>query len=136
MPILNTKLTLVIFILFTAMAVFGLTVSMNMDSHGNMASCPLMNGTASICRMNIMEHLSAWGLLSAAVIPNVIPLLLLFTFLFSNVSRKLDRDDHREEKVFLYNKNQIFINRIFNPILFALSRGILHAKIYDYSLNV
>ncbi len=136
MPTSRVILALTTLILLIAMVIFGLNASMNMDSHGNMVSCPLMNGNASICRMNIVEHLSAWQSLSAAVMPNVISLLLVFTFLLMSISSKIGENDHYAAKNFLRNKNQNFIALLFNPILLALGRGILHTKVYDYPLSI
>lgn len=103
------------------------------DSHGNMSSCPLMDGSTSLCRMTIMEHLNTWQSLFAAAIPNIITLLLVSTILLIGVFSNIDERNRHATINFLYNKHRGFIVFIFNHLRLAFSRGILHSKVYDFA---
>ncbi len=130
-PIL-TSMTLV---LFVAMAIFGLGISMNnMDISGNMSNCPLMNGMLSICRMNAFEHIGAWQSVFTATIPMLITLLLLaLTLLFvSSLLVNLSRANLLKGK-FLSHRRQNPSLQLFDHLRLAFRAGILHPKVFNFA---
>ena len=119
-------------LLFVAVSILGLGMSMMTDGQGHMANCPLMVGTASLCSMNIFEHLSRWQSIFTTLVPTSLTLLLALSALSLIILRT------GASSRFLFNNKRFILHQIiagsFNPLRLALSRGILHPKIYDLSL--
>lgn len=111
-------------IAFTATALFGLAVSfMNMDEEmGATAHCPFMNGHVSICPMSAFEHVSAWQIMFAAILP-----LIASAF----VARLFVRTAVVTEQ---YYEQAPPGRRQRSPFIIVLTRefssGILHPKLY------
>lgn len=128
-------LALSILALFVGVATFGLYASMMADQDGNMSDCPLMNGMSSMCRMNIMEHISQWQQMFATAIPSGLSLAILLamgflSFLFLARDNLHNREQLNQKIAFTQINQNSF--QILSYLSFAFSRGILHAKIYDH----
>lgn len=123
-------IALLIVVLFVA-AAFSTLHAMPMGENGMMATCPLMGSPAAICQMNVAEHLSSWRALFAPV-PETLAFILLLVVagysasvfyvnarpLLSNLIRSEQRTRNSSLSLFL-------------PLRLALSRGILHPKLYS-----
>lgn len=118
--------------LFVTIAVFGLHNAMAIDSRGNMSPCPLMANVASLCKMNIMAHLSGWQSLLAAATPATTLLLLsAIAFLLFSFSLKNLQEDPSAKTEFSSIKHRNLDALVFNPLRLAFRRGILNPKIYE-----
>ena len=131
MQLAKTILAGGILLLFMAISMAGLGMSMMTDAQGHMGNCPLMNGLSSICKMNVFEHLASWQSLFVSLAPNILNLslalfslaLIFVAFIFSDESPqniRLESSSLPREQVSL-----------FNPLRIAFARGILHSKIYN-----
>ncbi len=120
--------------LFAVIAVFGLGISMNtIDSHGSMSNCPFMNGVASICQMNLWEHIAQWQSLFSPAVPVMFLLFSILVLVFHFFSREPIK--HLWRARFSEMKLRDFIPKFFDHIHLALSGGILHPKLYDTALT-
>lgn len=129
------SLILLLFAITTLSVFYG---TMAIDSHGNMAPCPLMANIASLCRMNAIEHLSSLQSLFTATTPTTALLLLAAALLLIiSISSSKNLEEAHSEKI-----ASLFINRrnhdalIFNPLRLAFSTGILNPKIYELAVSV
>lgn len=114
----------VIFVIsiFALIVLFGVGMNMN-DAMGDMPNCPLMGGIASVCQMNIVEHLAGWQRLFTVALSIMVGLGLL---LWRSLARL--EDYYLLIKRFSLKKNYIY--KIFNYLMRVFSSGILHPKIY------
>lgn len=121
--------------LFLVVSIFGLHATMMTDGQGNMRNCPLMNGIASVCRMDVFEHLANWQTLFVATVS---PLAALLSVLFLVLTFPLRsvRELHSLGKNFSRFSREDFEPNLFNHIQIALRRGILHPKLYDFSFVI
>lgn len=124
-------LILLAILAFSLIGGFGLNLGMNIASNGKMSSCNLMSSESGICQMNLNDHLTQWQqMFTASFNASLLPLLLL-AFTFSLAFTTLFRD---VEYMFLQlhqrykRENSIF--KLFDYLLLAFSRGILHPQIY------
>lgn len=119
---------------FALMSVLGMGIGMEITD-GQMSSCPFMAGQPTMCQMNITEHIAQWqqtflgiptktNFLALAVIL-LIGVLASFIKPFSQL-KKLAKSTAR----FLAYRRANFA-KVFDPILVALSDGILNPKIYE-----
>lgn len=121
-------LALSIFGIFIGAAIFGLHISMTMDSQGNMGKCPFMQDTTSICRMSILEHIRGWqSAFTATVAPAIIALFVAFVLFLGFYFNLEDNDDLTVQP---YCKRRNALPAVFNYLQIAFSKGILHSKIF------
>lgn len=115
----------------SALAILGLNLSMNIDDKGKISSCSLMGLEPGPCQMTLNDHLMQWQQIFATTFnTSLLPLLLLaFTFsvgfitLFKNVEYTFLQLHQRYKRE---NSNL----KLFDHLLLAFSRGILHPQIY------
>lgn len=114
---------LILFILltFAFVSIFGLASSMNFNDQGQMANCPLMAYTSSLCQMGFADHIKNWQQMFVFLLGISIYIVFSLGKLFL-----LSPPIHRAK---LYQKEHIESNR-FDPLLLAFSDGIVHAKIF------
>lgn len=102
---------------------------------GEMSTCPLMNKTAMICSMSIMEHLAQWQSLTRATIPASSLLFALgavMIVVFVMITKRMylpQRYRLKTAPLHLYDRYR-FIVRPFDRMLAALSRGIIQSKLF------
>ncbi len=121
--------TILILVLFLV-APFICTQAIAMtDAHNSMAQCPLVNDTGSLCSMNIMQHINAWGSLFTATTPTIalLFLLLVLSLVISILERFLKNSLSGTALSVIKNR---FAFSIFDPLRLAFRRGILHSKCY------
>lgn len=108
--------------------------SMPTDEGGSMVNCPFMNDYPGFCQMTLNEHISFWQQMFAIIrLKELIflpfSLLIITFFVLYTIT----------EKIYYKLKSQSFYNylyqhkpeiKIFNHILLAFSRGIIHPKVY------
>lgn len=126
-------LALVIVGIYVLSALFGMSFGMQSDMQGNMSNCPFAQ-QASMCSMNFLEHITKWQQLFTTVFPKsdtIASALFLFLALvlfvtFARGSPRVCSARARSSPI-LKNKPNA---RLFNGMIVAFSKGILHPKIY------
>lgn len=110
--------------------------------HG-MAGCPLMMGKASICPMQLADHIALWRNLFATALPQITGQLLLIIVVsglpvwLALLQRAwlLERVKRNAVSIWLQYLRQHPRANPYGTILWAFARGILHPKIYP-AVNV
>lgn len=130
---LSENLILLILTSFVFTSILGIGIGMEMKN-GHMSSCPLTAGQATICRMNITEHIAQWqqaflgiptkeNALTLAVLLLAVVLVLLVKPLF-----QLGKLTELAARLLAYYKANLA--KVFDPLIIAFSDGILNPKIY------
>jgi hypothetical protein len=106
---------------------------MSVDTDGIMAPCPFMNGSASMCGMNALDHIANWQLLLVTLpLQKNIALVLLFVslliFLFYVYARKSIRENNFLGSRYLYAHEQK--EEESNFLIELFSRGIIHPRLH------
>ncbi len=109
--------------------------NMGINKDGGMNGC-IFTGKVMFCKMSIIQHISFWQRMFTAVpIKNIIPALLFFLAAFAIallVSRKNLLNTSLSKHLLLQQRQRYQLNDIsFNPVRYALAKGILHSKIYE-----
>ena len=120
-------------VVFVFVITFGITMGMAPRENGAMSGCPLMSGAASLCEMNVAEHLSRWHELFAAILGRsgtLLITLLLGLIAFPVQLRRKDETEPRLEKSGIILRRGALPPRLNDHLHRALSAGILHPKIY------
>lgn len=130
MQLSKTIIALLILLLSAATALSALHSGMMIDSHGNMAPCPLM-AAASFCRMNIAEHLNLLQSLFTATTPATVLLLFAVVLLFVISSSKNLQEAHSEKTTLSFVRHRNLDILALNPLRLAFSKGILNPKTYE-----
>lgn len=124
--------TLIIAFFFSVIA--GMYMWFMSPTDAAMINCPLMRGDSTMCQMNLTDHIQAWKDLFVANIPTferTIFVILGFALL-GFLTRLLPsfliqrRDPLIREGP--YQKNGSW--KLFDYLSVALSRGILHPRVY------
>lgn len=116
----------------STLTILGLNLSMNIAGNGKMSSCSLMGLESRPCQMTLNDHFVQWQqIFTATFNGSLVPLLLLaFTFsvgfitLFKKDVEYMFLQLHQRYK----RENSLF--KLFDHLLLAFSRGILHPQIY------
>lgn len=109
---------------------FGMNLSMSIQNDGKMSKCPLMVQSSSFCQMGIVEHISKWQEMFLAI-PFSGALFLLFGLVFAvwHLSQRNYFSLSPPISLRLYKREHPDI-KLFDNLLLAFSKGILHPKIY------
>lgn len=113
-------------VIFVLVSAFGVGLAMEPDQNGHMPGCPLMGEQVNICLMNVVEHMAKWQQLFTAI---PIILLLLTVALLIVWTRKPDVFSSARTLSPPIRTNEPKIN-LFNHLVAAFSRGILHPRLY------
>lgn len=121
-------------LLFTSIVGISHTAGMQFNERGEMSGC-VFTGKVMLCKMNVVEHISLWEGMLAATLQKTTSLILLVFLVFGvglYIFRKhltyFLRSGHSLVKQLLNRQpNNIF----FDPIKYALAKGILHTRIYE-----
>lgn len=123
-------LGLVAFLIMSFWSLYSMPTGVN----GEMLNCPLMNGSASLCQMNVFEHISQWQKLFTVIQGENLFLLFLASLVFIHVASfvitKRARDKQKLQRLrnyFYWYKPEI---KLFDKLLAAFSQGIINPKIY------
>lgn len=114
----------------------GRMVASEQAGHGGMVGCPLMFDSAAICPMQLNDHLAHWRQLMTAVVPPLAAWLLVAALSCLSIWLILRRDwlldrVKRKFSVFRYlDAHRSPRTSFVGTLEWALSRGILHPKIY------
>lgn len=129
------KKILKIFVIFSILGLsfsplLALNHDMGHDYNKKTSGCILMVKNSNSCQMNIAEHLLIWQeTFLASVNFNFIFILGLLAILLSVTYIKYGGNDPPPLLLKRYEKENRTLN-IFNYLLNALSRGIVHSEIY------
>lgn len=131
---LSKNFIIFVFVSFAFMSILGMGMSME-TKDGQMSGCPFMTGRATICRMNVTEHIAKWqqAFLGIPTKTNFLALAaaLLITALVSFIKPFLQLKKLTVSTVrFLVYRRANFA-KVFDPLLVAFSDGILNPKIYE-----
>lgn len=121
-------LVALLFLGFLGIGHFGMT-----GSGGQMSNCPFMGMTA-ICQMSPLQHIAAWQrLFTISPTDPLTLLLLLLLALAATLSiaslwqiQKYPPDDYRRRRA----RSRVDTPIVFASLLEALSRGIIHPRIF------
>lgn len=124
----KNTLFVVLFTFIFMMSAGGVISSEMMMQDGMMQPCPFM-GTAAICNMSPIEHLSEWQSMfvtttqqfGAAALLLLLALALAWHFLQSFLTPP-------PKQVFV--RRHRYKERVFDPLRLLFSRGILNPKLY------
>lgn len=132
MNIVRRQIMGLVLLAFIASMTTGGFLSANMMMEdGIMQPCPFMDNTASICNMTPLEHVSQWQQMFTTTLQDSVTtalLLLLFlivVFAFVNALPRPKRPPERQS----FSRYR-YRERIFDPLRWAFSRGILNPKLY------
>ena len=106
----------------------GVLSSGMMMQDGTMVNCPYM-GIASLCKMDVFQHLSAWQQMFVSTVPPfaVFVVLVLIALLLSHFFEDFLAYKPPSAKPLLYHRHSC---EIFDPLKLAFSRGLIHPKIF------
>ena len=132
----------VIVAVFALVVLFALNMDMRMDVHNSMSDCRFMNSGSTICQMSFAEHLSHWQQTFIATAPPHNAPLLGLTVLFAGIAlsslflnfQKYALESHTVQRRLWGERNSL--SKLFDPIVQALSEGILNPRIYNLSYTV
>lgn len=112
---------------FSFIILFGLSLTMHADTHGNMSTCPFMTEKTTMCPMGAIEHIAKWQETFTATISSFALLIILIittSLLIYNIVPLLESPPLKK-----YFQKQPNFN-FYNYLLSLFSAGILHPKIY------
>lgn len=122
-------LTILVFSFFGA---FALNLGMNIDDKGKMSNCILMSSESMSCQMTIIDHLAQWQQIFLAT--SNWSLTALFSLAFALSVGFIALYKKNEEYLFLQlhqrYKRENPILKLFDHLLLAFSKGIIHPQIY------
>lgn len=108
-------------------------LGMAMRPDGQMSRCPFM-GVATICQMNLLEHIAAWQNMFSALPQKdifaslaLLPPILLTFLLLGNLFRVPSKEFLSAETVRYKRRNILLIP---TSLQLAFSDGILHPKVF------
>ena len=124
-------LILLTILVFSFLGAFALNLSMSLDNHGKMSSCNLMSTESGICQMTLSDHFLRWGQMFTATINwSLTSLLLLVTAFSIGFITLFKAAEHLFLQLHQRYKVQNPMLKLFDYLLLAFSKGILHPKIY------
>ena len=130
---MKKQFVFILILLFLFLSVFGMNMSMSMDKTGKMTNCPFMNGSSSLCKMGVTDHMSKWlQMFQAVSVSSIFSLFVLGLFFIAwSFSQRtyFSLAPPKTISLKLYQKEHSDSN-LFNNLLVAFSDGILHPKIY------
>lgn len=110
--------------------VFGMNLSMSMQDDSKMSGCPLMVNSSSFCQMSVTEHISKWQQMFLAIpFSGALFILLGLVFAVWYLSQINYFSLSPPIRLRLYKREHPDI-KLFDNLLLAFSKGILHPKIY------
>lgn len=121
-------------VLFVLASLFGFYAVMSGAGKSAMKNCPLMSGMASLCQMNIFEHITQWQLIFSALptAKNALSGFFIASLLFALVFLgKRVREGHQFPFV-SHDYTHDSELKLHNFLLIAFSRGILHSRIHPF----
>lgn len=130
---MKSAATISVLLGFIGMAGFGFLA---MNSQDDMPGC-LFTGHTMLCNMNVIEHISLWQSILVATLQKTSILVLLLVLVFAVelfIFRRYLFHVLRLGTSFLkqvrnLQKNDVF----FDPVKYALAKGILHSRIYEFA---
>lgn len=109
---------------------FGMNLSMLMQDDGKMSECPLMVNSSSFCQMSVTEHISKWLQMFLAIpFSGALFILLGLVFAVWYLSQRNYFSLSPPMRLKFYKREHPDI-KLFDNLLLAFSKGILHPKIY------
>lgn len=127
-----TKFLLVLAIfLIPLSSFFALKSSMNMENNGVMAKCVFAIDSSEVCQMTISQHLSEWHQIFTLGSSSD-QFLLLLALLTAGIAFTFFKELLSPYSVNFYvrYKRENPDLKLFDYLLLAFSKGILHPKIY------
>ena len=136
----NRKILIGHIVLFSILfiSLFGLNMYGSMGSQLGiikMSSCPYMQDGASICGMNILEHIQIWQN-TFRVLPmrSLVLLVMLLVYVFFTITFLMKKPRELLERQYLlklrYYQRKHQDKLLFNKLAFSYSQGILNSKLY------
>lgn len=128
------KIVLLLAISFLVIGVFGVGMGVK-ASDGKVTFCPFKTTNVTVCTTTLMEHITKWQNAFAGIVSvvNVLAFITLIataaTVFYSKLFYKLQGFATHNIRPFLSYKTEP--TKVFDPMLIAFSRGIIHPKIYD-----
>ncbi len=116
--------------------VFGIGMgNMNLNKNGEKSGC-IFTGKVMLCQMNVAEHIALWQSMFRAIpTKTIIPALLFFlvasAIVFIALHKNLLSASLLKHLTLRQYQHYQLNNISFNPIRYALAKGILHTKIYE-----
>lgn len=120
------------FVLIGAFSLPHFSMNMAMAEDGTMAmeNC-YMPGMAAICKMNAAEHIATWQKLFTVTVQQfsaeLVMLMLALSLVVSRLILQILAPPHRHARP---KDRYRYRDHIVDPIQYALSRGIIHPKVY------
>lgn len=125
----TTHIASILLLVFVVTSVFGMWQMVGPHMDGSMNGCPLMVSMTTLCNMSALEHLSLWQRLFIAIRPNIVLLGLLLTACALCAVWMRGLFLRESQGLRLYKQKRLLLASL-DPLREALSRGILHPKIY------
>lgn len=115
--------------IYLAIALFGMGALIIPAEHGNMlgGGCPLMGDTGSLCQMGILDRITHWNLLFAAVSTGFVFFVAMIVAFTVPVRAKVQLSPH--ERLRRYTKANPHV-RLFQTTIRLFSDGILQPKVF------
>ena len=132
MKSLTKYLVIVTLFALSSLGIFGLNLNMETGDSNQMSNCLFMPADSGQCQMSITDHLSKWQGMFLAVLDSSL-VLIIFTVLSLGLIFSVIRYTSIDPpQLYLYErlKKENSRLKLFDYILQAMSRGILHAKVY------
>lgn len=126
-------LSLTTLLTFIVVGAFGLSLSMQTDEMGNMSNCPLMSSSASLCQIDVTQHISHWQQLFTATVQSstllllIAPLAACTAFALCRHYINVDQPDVSCYRKRMRDNPQM---KVLDHLLLSLSNGILQPKLY------
>ncbi|MBI2097316.1 MAG: hypothetical protein HYT46_00025 [Candidatus Vogelbacteria bacterium] len=132
---LSENLIIFILVLFAFMSILGMGMSME-TKDGQMSGCPFMAGQATMCQMNVTEHITKWQQAFLGIPTKTNFLALAVALLIATLASFIKKPFSQLKKLtastvrFLAYRRANFA-KVLDPFLVAFSDGILNPKIYE-----
>lgn len=114
------------------LGIVGLNLSMDVEDSSQMSNCLFTPVASGQCQMNISDHLSKWQGMFLTVLDSSL-ILILFTILSLGLIFSVIRYSSIDPpQLYLYErlKKENSRLKLFDYLLQAMSRGILHSRVY------
>lgn len=126
--------TALVLLALVFVGIFGMNIGMAKDRDGNMRGCLLGMRQATMCQMNITEHLIRWQQGLMGITKNV-RLLLAVLLSALVILPYLEKNLKKQWADFViaklrYYKKQEHVFKLFHYLPVFFSRGILNPRIY------
>lgn len=132
MKSITKYLAIITLFALSSLGILGLNLSMDMEDNNQMSNCLFMPADSGQCQMSITDHLSKWQGMFLAVLDSSL-ILILFTILSLGLIFSVIRYSSTDPpEIYLgeHLKKENSRLKLFDYLLQAMSRGILHSKIY------